>query len=293
MAKKQLNQNILIELINLSAGTQQRQLSSEVVSHYQDLRKDGIELPPVELISTGNDYILWDGFHRLAVARNLGETHIRANLEIGSPRHAVFMSLGANGAHGFPRHKGATQFVVDKMLQDSEWCKMRLADIARHVGCSRQYVHERKNLITGPESRQLLDNSLTSSNSPGKEAQATSGTGGKTETEPGSPLHDDEGQIVPPALADRFLSQSVIKDRINELDQIKNAVMNRIAEGDLAYALLNQTGFQADMMNLRARLSSAIPYAICPYCKGECCGACHNMGFLNEDSWKAAPKNSE
>lgn len=291
MAKKQLNQSILIELIILSAGTEQRQLSPDVVAHYQDLRKDGIELPAIELIFTGKEYILWDGFHRLAVAKNLGETHIRANVEIGNVRRAVFMSYHANGQHGLPRQPGDTQFIIDKMLKDEEWSKMGLADIARHVGCSRQFVSKRKSEL----SCQPVDNS-NDTQVGGKEAATApvlSVTGLRTETKPRTPLQDGEGQVVPTALADRFLSRSVIKERINELDKIKNAVMNKIGEGDLTYCLLNQSGFLLDMKNLRARLKSAIPYAICSYCEGKGCGSCHESGFLNEMSWKAAPKNTE
>lgn len=287
MAKKDLNKSIKIELINLSAGTQQRQLDPDVVSHYQDLRKDGTELPPVELISTDKGYVLWDGFHRIAVAKNLGETHIRANVEAGTERRAVWLSYHANTEHGFPRQYGSTKYILDKIFADSEWAKKTIADIAKHVGCSRKYAWE-----VQKEGKVLHSNT---SDSPGTEAQTTpsepKSPGSRTETERRSPLLDGEGQVVPTALADRFLSRSVIKDRINELDQIKNAVTNKIAEGDLTYCLLNQTGFQSDFNNFRARLKAAIPYAICCYCEGKGCGSCHEMGLLNEMSWKAAPKN--
>ena len=275
---KKLNQNILIETIDLSAGTQQRPLDPETVKHYADLRKDGVELPPVELIWTGEVYVLTDGFHRVATAQTLGETHIRANVEAGTLRRAIFMSYGANSQHGLPRQPGATQGVVDKMLQDPEWSKMSMANISRHVGCSRQFVFKRKSEI----SCQLVDKT------PHKGKTRDS----RTETGPTHPLTDDEGQVVSSALADRFLSRSVIKERINELDQVKNSVKNRIADGDLTYALLNQQGWKTDMQNLRNRLKAAVPHALCPYCKGGC-GACHEMGFVNRETWKAAPKNKE
>jgi hypothetical protein len=277
MAKK-LNQEILIELIDLSAGTQQRPLSPDVVTHYQNLRKDGVELPPIELIWDGKLYYVWDGFHRLAVAQKMSETKIRANVEVGNMRRAVFLSFTANSTHGLPRQAGMAGPIIDKMLADPEWGKMPLATIAKHVGCSRQYVFERKSKI----SCQVPDEKPESTQNPPPK---------KPETEPTSPLHDDEGQVVPSHLADRFLSRVVIRERITEIDKWKNSVMNKIGEGDMTYALLNQTGFLADFKNLRARLKAARPYALCPYCKAKGCGACHNSGFLNEESWKVAPKN--
>jgi len=296
MAKKDLNKSIKIELINLSAGTQQRQLEPDVVSHYLDLAKDGIELPPIELIYSGTEYYVWDGFHRLAVGQKLRWSHIRANVEIGDLRRAVFMSYGANGHHGFPRQSGALRYILGKIFNDPEWSKKPVAEIARHVGCSRKHAFEVKNEVKCNLGGALNDrlNSVDTSDSPGTEAYPPvdhAKPGSRTETEPRSPLHDGEGNVVSSALADRFLSRSVIKDRINELDKIKNAVMNKIADGDLTYCLLNQAGFKNDMENLRARLKAAVPYAICCYCAGEGCGSCHESGFLNEASWKAAPKN--
>ena len=291
MAKKELNQKILIELLNLSAGTQQRQLDPGVVSDYQDLRDDGVELPPVELILTDEGYILWDGFHRLAVAKNRGETHIRANVEKGNAEYAVWMSYNANGHHGFRRQVGATRYILEKIFAHLEWSQKTIAEIARHVGCSRKHASEVKNEAKRNPGCALNDRLNSGSKEAATAPPSRAGPGPRTETEPKSPLHDGEGQLVPSGLADRFLSRSVIKARINELDQIKNAVMHKIADGDLTYCLLNQSGFEHDMANLRARLKAAIPYAICSYCGGKGCGSCHESGFLNEMSWKAAPKN--
>ena len=286
MAKK-LNQNILIETIDLSAGTQQRPLSPETVQHYTDLRKDGVMLPPVKLIWTDEAYVLWDGFHRIAVAQNLGETHIRANVEAGNLRQAVWFSYHANAEHGLPRQSGASKAILQKIFADPEWSNKSVADIAQHVGCSRTYASRTKNeggapTVGAPEDPKRMPNE-------GKTI-GPKHEGARAEMGPTHPLTDDEGQVVPSALADRFLSRSVIKDRINELDQVKNSVKNRISDGDLTYALLNQQGFKTDMQNLRNRLKAAIPYALCPYCKGGC-GACHEMGFVNKETWKAAPKN--
>lgn len=293
MTAKKLNQNILIELIDLSAGTQQRQLSPEVISHYTDLREDGIVLPSVELIWTGKEYILWDGFHRIAVAKNLGEAHVRANVEIGSLQQAVWMSYHANGQHGFPRQARATKFILEKIFAHPELSKKTVSEIARHVGCSRKHASNVKN-----EGKRnpgcAFETAEATANPEMTEAQNTSPTRTpKIETEPKSPLHDDEGKVIPPHLADRFLSRAVIRERINDIDKVKNSVMNSIAGSEMTYALLNQTGFQADFNNLRARLKSCIPHAICCYCEGGGCNACHDSGFLNEASWKAAPKNSE
>ena len=281
MAKK-LNQNILIETIDLSAGTQQRPLCQETVTHYENLRKDGVVLPPVELIWSGQAYYLTDGFHRVATEQNLGNTHIRANVIVGNIEQAIWLSYAANSQHGLPRPMGATKEVIDKILKDPKYAELKLIDIASHVGCSRQYVYRRR--------KELLS---TGDKSEPPSQTAAGSARGRAAQEPPQSLTDDEGQLIPPPLVDRFLSRSVIRQRINEINKITNTVKHKIEDGDLTYALLNQAGFKTDANNFRNRLKAAIPYAICPYCKGEACGACHQMGFLNRDSWKAAPKNGE
>jgi hypothetical protein len=106
---------------------------------------------------------------------------------------------------------------------------------------------------------------------------------------PENPVCDDVGNTVPDSLQDRFLSRAIIRDMLTQLDQIKNQVMSN---DTMTFSLLNLTGFQADMANLRNRLRSAIPYAICPYCAGKCCRACHQMGFVNRETYDASPKKS-
>ena len=282
MAKKKLNENILIELIDRSAGTQQRPLSPETVEHYVNLRKDDIVLPPIDLIFDGKIYIVWDGFHRIAVAIKLGETHIRANIEVGNLRRAIFLSFHANSQHGLPRQKHCLKNIIGQILADDEWCEMGLAEIGRHVGCSRSYVHQCKNPTDKPKSCQVLDTTPQLN---------TDAPPPKTEREPKAPLHDGAGQIIPTSLADRFLARSVIRDRLNDFDKAKNAIVHSIGNGEMTYALLNQNGFEADFQRLRSRLKAAVPYALCPYCKDHAgCGGCHNSGFVNEETWKAAPK---
>ncbi len=291
MPKKQLNQKVLIEAITLNAGTQQRQLSPDVVSHYADLRSDGIELPPVEIIRTGKDDILWDGFHRIAVAKNLGENHIRANIQIGTERQAIWLSYKANSEHGFTRQPGATKFILEAIFADPEWSQMTVQEIARHVGCSRKHASQVKNEGGAQPGGALLDKKQEPKNHPTGRASPNAAAGPRTETEQNSPLQDDEGQDIPPHLADMFLSRSVIKERINEIDKVKNSIENSIAGGNMTYALINGTTWLHAFNTFRFILKSAIPHAICPYCKGKCCGACHNSGFLNKATWEAAPKN--
>lgn len=276
--KKQLNQRIPLELIDLSGGCQQRKICPETIKHYIDLMKDGVIFPPVEVVWDGKVNWLWDGFHRFKCAQDRGDKTILANVETAGKRRAVFLSFSANSKHGVPRDSGAASYIIRQIYKDKEWSEMGVTDIAAHIGCSRQLVYSIKGKKdeSKPET-QKKDTKKAAEKPP--------------ETEPKAPIEDYAGNIIPKAMAERFIAKQVIVNRINELDGLKNAVNHSIEDGQLTYALLNHTAFLADYKTLRARLKSAMPYAICVYCKGKGCAPCHNMGFLNKNSYEAAPKN--
>jgi uncharacterized ParB-like nuclease family protein len=285
MPKKQLNKILPMSLVELSGGTQQRPLDSSTVDKYVELIKDGLDFPPVEIIFDGKNHWLWDGFHRYRAHQILERKEIRANIEVGNKRDAVWYSLGANATHGLPRPYGSLKGIVMTVLNDKAWSLKSDDEIARHVHCTRQYVHALRN----PESVNSLQTEPETEEEPAKEDFDNA-----FEQPIGSPkiieMKDCEGQVIPHKIRENWLSRAVIQERIRDLDQIKNSVMHSIQEGQLTYCLLNQTGFQADITSLRNRLTGSLPYAICCYCNGEGCNACHNFGFLNEPSWKAAPK---
>lgn len=283
MPKKQLNKILPMSLVELSGGTQQRPLDQSTVDKYVELMRDGLDFPPVEIIFDGKVHWLWDGFHRYRAHQLLERKEIRANVEVGNKRDAVWYSLGANATHGLPRPYGSLKAIVMTVLNDKAWSLKSDDEIARHVHCTRQYVHALRfpeavnSLQTDPEPETEEEPPIVETEKKPKESKPVE-------------MKDCEGQVIPHKIRENWLSRSVIQERIRDLDQIKNSIMHSIQEGQLTYCLLNQTAFEADIKSLRNRLVGTLPYAICCYCNGEGCNACHNFGFLNEPSWKAAPK---
>jgi len=281
---KQLNKVLPMSLVELSGSTQQRPLDESTVNKYVDLMRDGVEFPPVEIIFDGRSYWLWDGFHRYRAHQILEKKEIKANVENGNKRDAVWYSLGANATHGLPRPYGSLKSIIMTVLNDAKWSKKSDIDIARHVHCTRQYVFGLRN----PESVKCLHEEIPDIEPETQETKTEPEK--KPKQEKPVEMKDCEGQVIPHKIRENWLSRAVIQEQIKTLDQIKNSVMHSIQEGHLTYCLMNQTAFEADMKSLRNRLVGTLPYAICCYCNGEGCNACHNFGFLNEPSWKAAPK---
>ena len=168
---------------------------------------------------------------------------------------------------------------------------MSVRQIANHVGCSKSYVQDRKTALLerqGCPVPDTMDSSTPQSTTKDIPIEAQQG---QLEQEPFyNPIHDDAGNDIPERLSDRFLSRAIIQDMIEQLDKIKNQVLNN---DTMTFALLNLAGVQADLANLRNRLKSAIPYSICPYCGGKECQACHQMGFVNKATYEVSPKNKK
>lgn len=275
-----------IKLLELSGGTQQRPLDMIWVERLKALIADGTELPPVDVVFDGKHHWLWDGFHRIKAYQELGIAQINATVRSGTKREAIWLSYSANAKHGLQRPSGSLKYIIATILMDDHWKKKSDIEIARHVGCTRQYVFTQRN--KGKESAVPPETEDKKPVSKPKTKKSVNNL--HPATEPPEML-DKEGGNIPFDLRERWLGRSAIQDKINRLDQIKNCVKHAIEDGNISWGLLNQTAFEADITSLRNRLIAALPHALCCYCGGKGCGGCHNIGFLNELSWKAAPKN--
>jgi len=299
MAKAKTTKQLLIELIDLSSGTQTRPLDDETVKDYSDLIKDRVVLPPVDVVLDGGRYIPFDGYHRIAAHKSLGRKHIKANVRTGSLREAIWLSYSSNKTHGLKRQKGVKKDILTKIFQDKDWSQKPISEIAKHVGCGRQYASEIKNelsygVVTRHHSERSDSVEVTRKGTTYKQRSQ------EREHRPAKELNgemlDFAGNDIPYELREIWLGKVVIQEKINELDKIKNHVQHMVEDGNPSWGLLNTTAFHADYQNMRNRLKGAMLFAVCPYCNGSLlidgkpCSACHNTGFVNEVTYKASPK---
>jgi len=307
-----LNKELKLDLIRIDGGTQQRDIDEDVKQRYMKLMQDGVKFPPVEVVFDGKDHWLWDGFHRYRCAAAQGHEAIDANVVKGTQRDAIWLSFSANRDHGFPRQKGVAKQIIEQILTDKAWAEKSQTAIARHVGVTKQYVSQVKDSIVqspstnAPTSEKNVDSELKlkahrSSTLPIErdesievERAGTTFTQKSQEKQhlPKELLKDSVGQIIPEHLRKVFERRSNINGDLKKLAGFKKTVMNRVKWREPIMSLLNTTAFQANYENLRRTLRSAMPYAVCPYCGGDAkdCKACKGFGFLNKDTYEAAPK---
>lgn len=311
---------VRIDLISIDAGTQQRPLDEDVLSRYMALMADGVDFPPIEIVSDGVNFWVWDGFHRIECIRRRGCKDIQAYVYEGTLRDAIWFSFGANKEHGLPRQKGVAKEIIKQILTDKKWSKQSLSAIAKHVGVTREYVSKTKAELSAHGVNSSHHRTDENANSEPKNEAHGASTCTIEEDEPelqrakeievergGSKYKqksqekqqeskegpkDNVGRVIPEHLRRTWRNRCHIQYNLRALAKFYNEVTRCSDRREPVYSLLNITAFQAEYQALRRRLKSCIPYAVCVYCGGDAedCEACQGFGFMNKDSYTAAPR---
>ncbi len=289
--------SIPIKDIRLDGGTQQRAVDDDVMKRYSALMKNGVKFPPVEIITDGKNNFLWDGYHRYFAALRLGKKYIEANIANGTRRSAIFASFSANKENAFPRQPGTAKGIIEKLLKDEEWSKISQSDIARHVGCTHQFVSKIQAEVEKLSCNQLQDRTPKSEQKTGKaRSKSVNVKRGESEYEakvPEKKVLDSTGKQVPEHLVKYFKRADEYRQMIRELNVMLKTVRDGKNAGDLFYRYIKIENMTADVGNVKRILRFARPFAVCGYCGGDEnnkeCRACDGCGFVNEMTYKFTP----
>src|SRR5262249_1898102 len=137
-----------IDRLNKSGGTQPRaKLNEEVLEEYTEVWKRGGKFPAVDAVHDGNEYWLWNGFHREASARQTGVKELDGSVTQGDLALAQWLSLSAKKTHGLRRTNQEIQAAVKSALQHELSHGKSDREIAAHVGVAHStVVHYRQEL---------------------------------------------------------------------------------------------------------------------------------------------------
>lgn len=149
-----------LKSIRLDGGTQTRaSLTPSVVSEYAEAMLAGEVFPPVCVCFDGEEYWLWDGFHRYHGATIAGLGCISAAIRPGMKRDALLLAVGANARHGLRRSNEDKRRVVLTLLQDEEWSRWSDREIARCAGVSQPFVSSLRGNLS--DNRYQMDRART------------------------------------------------------------------------------------------------------------------------------------
>ena len=128
-----------LAMIVLDAGTQIRaQLDDDTVEEYAAAMKEGAKFPPAMVFHDGSQYLLADGFHRVAAAVRNGFKDFAFDVRAGSKSETLKYALSANAQHGLKRTNADKRRSVELALM--EWPHFADAELARICAVGNKFV---------------------------------------------------------------------------------------------------------------------------------------------------------
>jgi len=130
--------------IRTDLDTQTRlHICEQMVKEYAEAMEEGDEFPPITVFydEPNNQFILADGFHRLAAhMRVKTNDYILAEQRLGTASNARWFSSGANRKHGSRPSSEDRRFAVKQALTTDEGANSTDREIGRHVGVDGKTV---------------------------------------------------------------------------------------------------------------------------------------------------------
>lgn len=144
-----------LAVIRLDGGTQPRAaLDQKHISDLTDDLRAGALLPPVDVMYDGENYWLFDGFHRWHAHKAIGGegSAIEARIHQGDQTAAQWASFAVNKSHGLRRTTEDKQRAIIAALKHPNGASRSNREIGRHLGVNDKTVGEwRKKLESTAE----------------------------------------------------------------------------------------------------------------------------------------------
>lgn len=137
-----------IDKIVQDESCQQRTLyDAATIDDYAEHLANGGTFPPLTVFHVGTVYVLADGHLRLRAYQRQGIKTVEVDVEQGSLRDAVLYSCGANAGHGAKRTSADIRRAIRRLLDDFEWGRWKVAQIATACKVSKSTVERVKDEI--------------------------------------------------------------------------------------------------------------------------------------------------
>ena len=298
-----------LAMIVLDAGTQIRAvLDDDTVEEYAAAMKEGAQFPPAIVFHDGRQYLLADGFHRVAAAVRNGFQDFVFDVRAGSKSETLKYALSANAQHGLRRTNADKRRSVALAL--IEWPKLANVELARICAVTDKTVAEVRAEL---ESTSEIPRSQTRIGHDGRErrlppppmvrrgteaTEATEGengsSGGTPEARlfppPPAPMVDETGWPIPTQLIPLWLRSGEVQEMLTTMSRVKGALRTAQENKDKLFTEVNFSSALSHLDQVWADVKTAKPYAVCPACQGQVpdqCTLCRGRGLLSEHRWNA------
>ncbi len=121
-------------------------LNPVAISDYAESIRNGASFPPLVVFCEPDTskYLLSDGWHRIAAAKQAGRTHIGCNVMEGGFDEAFHFALSANNAHGLRRSPADMFKAVESAITCKQYKELSLRKIGKICGVSHEFVRRVK-----------------------------------------------------------------------------------------------------------------------------------------------------
>jgi hypothetical protein len=115
-------------------------VDTHTVQDYAEVMREGKKFPPIEVFEIAGQFLLVDGYHRLAAAQRNKWADIVCVVHSGTMRDAILWACGVNDAHGLRRTPEDKRQSVNRLLDDPEWRQWTNVKIANVCNVSEHLV---------------------------------------------------------------------------------------------------------------------------------------------------------
>lgn len=252
--------------VNRALQARERLDEAAVEDYMEQLDGNPEALPPILVVDTGSELLVWDGFHRVEAAVRLGITHIPAVITTGTWDDALWLAVGANKSHGVRRSRADKRRAVALALEHPKFAAMSNRKLAEHVGVSAAFVDlivkERKAAKDEPDAAE-----------PGDDGETDAGEDGETGETP-----------VERSMARAKATLSAVVQQVTAA----RAELAALIEAKDPAANFLSAAVLTDLKNALDGIKQAMPKAECPYCHGDGCRSCNGAGWVGRLFWNHA-----
>lgn len=292
------------------------------VKEYAEAMERGEDFPPVRIVEDGKTRWLVDGFHTLAAYVRLGKTMVPVETVDGDLESAHREAWKANARRGAEYTYGDKRNKLLDLFRWQEWYESPLEKVAELTGISVRRCSQVRTEAPQPEflkfskNQPLMRSEVESEVEAAEEAppeeppkrkrgRPPGGTAAKESRERRQETPDSgNSPPVPTAKKERVVDQlgQEVPERL--IPTFRDPVLEGIADvlEEQAAALkgadnwayfVRRADFILKLEGIVENLRGAVPYALCPKCKGAGCKRCRNAGFLPRDLYEELVRHLE
>ena len=283
-------------------------IHSDTVNDYAEAYRDKSNLPPLDVFKKGDGYILADGFHRIAAAKQAGLKQVSALVHLGDHASVLTLALAANSRHGVRMSNEDKRRAVGMALK--QWPKYSDRAIAKlcfvgydlvaqiRVQLAEPPVEKKSSVASEPLTKtQLPEPAVNVSNTENKSNLRT-GLDGKNRSLPQPKKEpeievalDSNGYPIPLALLDNWNRASAIAtEQMRSCSAMQEILNLADQEKDNAFNEINISHVKAQVSALRFQWKMVQPLSVCPYCFGKLPDTCKACGASEKNESKKAGK---